>query len=114
MAKKKNRAIFGATRSMLHDQGLPLFLWAEVCNTTLYIQSRGPHKVLGSKNPEVAYSGKKPKVGHFKIFGCLTYSHIPSEKMTNLEPQQRRVSLLGMTRFQKPTAYIFLQENIQL
>jgi hypothetical protein len=29
VAERKNMAIVGAARAMLHDQGLPLFLWAE-------------------------------------------------------------------------------------
>ena len=29
VAKRKNRTIVGATRAMLHDQGLPMHLWAE-------------------------------------------------------------------------------------
>jgi hypothetical protein len=33
VAERKNRAIVGATRAMLHDQRLPLFLWAEACVT---------------------------------------------------------------------------------
>jgi len=33
----KNRTIVGATRAMLHDQGLPLHLWVEACNTTFYV-----------------------------------------------------------------------------
>ena len=37
VAERKNRAIIGATRAMLHDQGLPFFLWAKACNTTVYI-----------------------------------------------------------------------------
>ena len=28
VAERKNRAIVGAARAMLHDQGLTLFLWA--------------------------------------------------------------------------------------
>ena len=28
VAERKNRTIVGAARSMMHDQGLPLFLWA--------------------------------------------------------------------------------------
>jgi hypothetical protein len=31
VAERKNRAIVGAARAMLHDQGLPLFLWAKAC-----------------------------------------------------------------------------------
>ena len=31
------------------------------------------------------FTGKVPEIGHFRIFGCLTYSHVPSEKRTKLE-----------------------------
>ena len=33
VAESKNRTIVGAAQTMLHDQGLPLHLWAEACNT---------------------------------------------------------------------------------
>jgi transposase InsO family protein len=29
----------GATRAMLHDQGLPMHLWAEACNTAVYVKN---------------------------------------------------------------------------
>jgi transposase InsO family protein len=35
--ERKNRAIVGAARAMLHDQGLPLFLWAEACYSVVYL-----------------------------------------------------------------------------
>jgi transposase InsO family protein len=35
VAERKNRVIAGAARSMLHDQGLPLYLWAEASATTI-------------------------------------------------------------------------------
>ena len=37
VSERKNRTIVGAARAMLHDQGLPLHLWAEACNTTIYV-----------------------------------------------------------------------------
>ena len=37
VVERKNRAITGATRSMLHDQSLPLYLWEEACATTVYL-----------------------------------------------------------------------------
>jgi hypothetical protein len=61
VAERKNRAIVGAARAMLHDQGLPLFLWAEACYTAVYLQNRSPHKAVGSMTPEEAFSGKKPE-----------------------------------------------------
>jgi transposase InsO family protein len=97
---RKNRAIVGAARAMLHDQGLPLFLWAEACYTAIYLQNRSPHRAMGSMTPQEAFSGKKPEVGHFRIFGCLTYSHVPSEKRTKLEPTAKRgISLQRLSAY---------------
>ena len=32
VVERKNHNIFGVVRAMLHDQGLPLHLWASTCN----------------------------------------------------------------------------------
>lgn len=85
MAERKNRAIVGEERDMLHDQKIPLFLWVAACNIVMYLQNRSPHSVLASKTPEEDFSRKKPEIGHIKIFGYLTYSHVPKEKRTNME-----------------------------
>eukprot|EP00253_Pinus_taeda_P028298 PITA_28298 len=37
VAKRKNISIIGVVRVMLHDQGLPLHLWVEACNATVYV-----------------------------------------------------------------------------
>lgn len=58
----------------------------EACNTVVYLQKRSPHRALGNVTPGEAFSRKKPDVGHFCIFGCLTYSYVPKEKRTKLEP----------------------------
>jgi hypothetical protein len=101
VAERKNRAIVGAARAMLHDQGLPLFLWAEACYTAVYLQNRSPHRAVGSMTPEEAFSGKKPEVGHFQIFGCITYSYVPSEKRTKLEPMAERGIFVGYNETSK-------------
>lgn len=51
VAERKNKAIVGAARAMLHDQGLPLFLWAEACNIAMYLQNKSPHRSLGNQTP---------------------------------------------------------------
>jgi hypothetical protein len=101
LAERKNKAIVGAARDMLHDQGLPLFLWAEACYTVVYLQNRIPHRAVGSMTPEEAFSGKKPEVGHFRIFGCITYSYVPSEKRTKLEPMAERGIFVGYSETSK-------------
>jgi hypothetical protein len=51
--------------------------------------------------PEEAFSGKKPEVGHFRIFGCTTYSYVPSEKRTKLEPMAERGIFFGYSETSK-------------
>jgi hypothetical protein len=51
--------------------------------------------------PEEDFSGKKPKVGHFYIFGCITYSHVPSEKRKKLEPMTERGIFVGYSETSK-------------
>ena len=83
IAKRKNRTIMEAARAMLHDQDLPMHLWAEVARTMVYVQNRTPHRVLENKNPEEVFSSKKPEVSHLRIFSYLVYIHIPKEKGLN-------------------------------
>jgi transposase InsO family protein len=37
VAERKNWAITGVGRSMLHDQSFPLYLWEEACATAIYL-----------------------------------------------------------------------------
>jgi hypothetical protein len=80
---------------MLHDQGLPFFLWVEACSIVVYLQNRSPHRALGSKTLEETFTGWKPDVGHLRIFGCLTFSHVPFEKRTKLDPIAEKGILVG-------------------
>jgi hypothetical protein len=60
-----------------------------------------PHRIVGSMTPEDAFSGKKSEVGHFWIFGCITYSHVPSEKRIKLEPTTKRGIFVGYSETSK-------------
>ena len=84
-----------ATRAMLHDQYLPMHLWAEVARTTMYVQNHTPHRVLENKTPEEVFSGKKPEVVHLRIFGCPVYIHISKEKRTKLDPSGKKGIFVG-------------------
>ena len=90
IAERKNRTIMEAARAMLHDQDIPMHIWAEATRTTVYVQNRTPHRVLKNKNPEEVFFGKKPEVIYLRIFGCPVYIHIPKEKRTKLDPSGKK------------------------
>ena len=77
VAERKNRTIMEAVKAMIHDQDLPMHLWAEAAGIVVYMQNRSPHKVLGRKTPEEIFSGEKPEVSHLRIFGCPVFIHVP-------------------------------------
>jgi hypothetical protein len=113
VAERKNMAITGATRSMLHDQALPLYLWVEVSDAVVYLQNRSPHRVLGKKIPEEAFIGRRLDVEHIQIFGCLTYSHVPSDKRTKLDPIAQQGILVGYSEVSKAyRIYIPSQQRV--
>jgi transposase InsO family protein len=101
VAERKNRSIVGAARAMIHDQGLPLFLWAEACNTAVYLQNTSPHRALGNVTPDEAFTGQKPQVGHLRIFGCVTYSFIPKELRKKMEPTAEKGIFVGYSETSK-------------
>lgn len=95
VAERKNRTIMEVVKAMIHDQDLPMHLWAEAAGTVVYVQNRSPHKPIGNKTPEEVFSGEKLEVSHLWIFGCFVFIHVPKEKRTKLEPSRRKGIFVG-------------------
>jgi hypothetical protein len=49
VAEIKNRTIMEVVKTMIHDQDLPMHLWAEATRTTIYVQNILSHSALGFK-----------------------------------------------------------------
>ena len=96
--KRNNRTIVGVAQAMLHDQGLPMHLWVEACNTLVYVKKHCPHRVHGMSTPEEAFSGKKPDISHLKIFGSPVYIHVTKDGRKKLEPTTEVGIFVGYTK----------------
>ena len=51
--------------------------------------------------PEEAFTGRRPDVEHIRIFGCATFSHVPSERRTKLDPTAQQGILVGYSEVSK-------------
>ena len=80
---------------MLQSKLLAPKLWAEAINCAAYIQNSIPHKALKGTTPFECWTGKKPKVSHFRIFGSRAWAHIPTDKRKALEPQSVECMFFG-------------------
>jgi hypothetical protein len=57
----------------------------------------------------------KPEVGHFRIFGCPVYFHVPKEKRTKLDPSGRKGTFVGYNESSKAyRIYIPGQRQIEV
>jgi hypothetical protein len=54
-----------------------------------------------TRHQEEAFTGVKPEVSHFRIFGCPVYIHVPVEKRTKLEPSNRKGLFVGYSETSK-------------
>ena len=86
VAERKNITIMEVVKTMIHDQDLPMCLWAKGAITVVYVQNRLSHSAFGCKTPEEMFTDKKSEVSHLKIFGCPVFIHISKEKRNKLEP----------------------------
>nr|GEZ05143.1 ribonuclease H-like domain-containing protein [Tanacetum cinerariifolium] len=70
VAKKKNRTLIEAAKTMLSNSKLPITLWAKAVNTACYVQNRvlviKPH----NKTPYEHFLGSKPALSFMRPFGC--------------------------------------------
>ena len=51
--------------------------------------------------PKEAWSGIKPLVEYFKVFGCISHVHVPDNKHTKLDYKSIICVLLGVSEESK-------------
>ena len=70
VAERTIGVLTSATRAMLHDSGLPKFLWAEAFSAATYVHNRTPRRALGGRMPYEVLYGPMPDVSHWWAFGA--------------------------------------------
>ncbi len=80
ITERKNKHIVEITYAMLNEKNLPNYSWAKAVTTVIYIMNRTPTTVVHGITLEEKFTGKKPYVSHFIVFGCITYVHVPDDK----------------------------------
>ena len=50
---------------------------------------------LVDKTPHEVWSGRKPSIGHLRVFGCDTFMHVPKEKRRNIDNKAEKCIFFG-------------------
>nr|GEV93198.1 retrovirus-related Pol polyprotein from transposon TNT 1-94 [Tanacetum cinerariifolium] len=71
VAKRNNRTLIEAARTMLADSVLPTTFWAKAVNTACYVQNRVLVTKPHNKTPYELLIGRSPNIEFIRPFGCL-------------------------------------------
>ena len=75
IVERKNRTLEEMARTMLYENNLPKYFWAEAVNITCYILNRALIRPILKKTPYELWHGRKPNIGYFHVFGCKCFIH---------------------------------------
>ncbi|RVW73046.1 Retrovirus-related Pol polyprotein from transposon RE1 [Vitis vinifera] len=92
---EKKRTILNMVRSLLARGKIPKSFWPEAVNWSIHVLNKSPTFFVQNMTLEEAWSGRKPTVDNFKIFGCIAYAHVPDEKMKKLDDKGEKCVFLG-------------------
>nr|GEY01203.1 ribonuclease H-like domain-containing protein [Tanacetum cinerariifolium] len=117
VAKRKNRTLIEAARSMLADSKLPTMFWTEVVSTTCYVLNRVSITNPYNKTPYELLSRKVPNIRHLKPFGCQVTILNTSDHLGKFEGKANEGFLVGYaansyTRFKSNTPASTQDTNI--
>lgn len=84
-------------RAVLVEKEVPRSFWPDAVQWVNHVINRSPTHIVKDMTPEEAWSGRKPSVEHFRIFGCIGYVHIPDVKRTKLDDKSIKCVLLGFS-----------------
>ncbi|GKB26996.1 retrovirus-related pol polyprotein from transposon TNT 1-94 [Tanacetum coccineum] len=81
----------------------------EAANWAAHVLNRCPTTAVKDKTREEAWSGFKPSVGYFKVFGCIGHVHIPNVNRKKLDNKSFTCVFLGVS--QESMAYRMFDPN---
>nr|GEV21125.1 hypothetical protein [Tanacetum cinerariifolium] len=101
VAKRKNRTLIKAARTMLADSFLPTIFWTEAVATACYVLNRVMVTKPHAKTPYELLTGDKPSISYLKPFGCYVTILNTSESLGKFDkksdegPQSENPSNVG-------------------
>ncbi|XP_039115486.1 uncharacterized protein LOC120250711 [Dioscorea cayenensis subsp. rotundata] len=95
VVEHKNRTVVEMARALLKTGNLPTRFWGDAVSTGVYLINRSPTQALQTKTPYEGMHGVKLVVSHLKVFGCIAFTLIPSQKLYKLDERSERCIFTG-------------------
>jgi hypothetical protein len=108
VAERQNHTLMDMVRSMLSNSTLPLSLWMEALKTAVHIINRVLSKSV-PKTPYELWTGRKPSINYFHVWGCSADAKIFNPQIGKLDPKTISCHFIGYPK--KSKGYRFYCPN---
>nr|GEY93855.1 zinc finger, CCHC-type [Tanacetum cinerariifolium] len=95
VVERRNRTSMSTTRCMMKATNMPQNFWAEAVRHAIYILNSVPTKALEDITPYEAIKRRKPNLENLRVFGCIAYAKVLSQRLTELDDRSIRMVYLG-------------------
>lgn len=95
VVERRNQTVVEMARCLLKAMVVPTIFWGEAIRTAVYLLNRSPTKALDSRTPFEVWHGRKPKVSHLKVFGCVAHVKQLGPGMNKLSDRSSKMVLIG-------------------
>ena len=96
VVERKNRSVMEMARSLLKSMEIPGIFWAEAVRHSVYLLNRLPTKSMGYRTPYEGWNGRKPHLGHLRIFGCKGHVKIVGTHLKKLDDRSVQMVYFGI------------------
>ena len=111
IAERANRMIMEAARCMLADAYLGNEFWGYAVLAATHILNRMPSRAHEGRSPIVVWTGAKPSIAHFPVFGCPAHVLVPAETRRKLDPKSVTCTFIGYAEDQGMRVYKLYHEE---
>nr|GEV00319.1 hypothetical protein [Tanacetum cinerariifolium] len=101
VAKRRNKTLIEAARTMLADAKLAIIFWAKAVNTACYVQNRVLVNKSHNKTPYELFNGRSPAMGFLKPFGCHVMILNTLDNLGKFEEKGDEGYFIGYSMFSK-------------
>ena len=117
VVERDNRTIVEMARTLKYsnpDVEYPASMWAELCQTAVYILNRTAKSSEENKTPWEVWTGKKPRIKHLRVIGSTCYVHVPKSKRSKMDKKAVQGHLVGYDGDERYRIYIKEQHKVTL
>nr|ABB47537.2 retrotransposon protein, putative, unclassified [Oryza sativa Japonica Group] len=96
VVERRNRTVMAMARSLLKGMSVPGRMWGEAVRHAIFLLNWLPTKAMGNRTPFEAWTGKKPHLGHLRVFGCTAHAKVTAPHLKKLDDRSNPFVYLGV------------------